>query len=366
MQSIFDSFNLCYGDTPITTDSAANVVAAFKITNETRLPCMAHRCNTVLETAWDETKRKYTSFEIFCNSVRDLRKFINQTSGIQDKLPATIKSNSGTRPWRSYFTVHDSINTFFETLTEILRARNEQNRLFYIDTLLLLDIVDFMRNFSLIFDHLEFSSCPTLQNVVPSYYKMVSYCEVTSNTQQKEILNTLKIETLKSLNDKYWTSITTLHWIASYLEPTFKCLTFIQDKKERDKRLNEIRKGLHVLAHDLMTNNDNNEEIVVTSVGYASSSSPPPKKCKNDPFADIRQHVSDKPHLPTTTLQVLTRELDRQIQLYSNMDLNDFLEYDNNPLYFWKHEQYRLPLLAKIARSIFVIQGKYLLYFECS
>ncbi|CAF1406608.1 unnamed protein product [Adineta steineri] len=48
LKIIFDLFGLSYGDTPITTDSGSNVVAAFKITDETRLPCMAHRCNSVL------------------------------------------------------------------------------------------------------------------------------------------------------------------------------------------------------------------------------------------------------------------------------------------------------------------------------
>jgi len=38
------------------------MIAAFKITDETRLPCMAHRCNTILETAWDETIKKTSRF----------------------------------------------------------------------------------------------------------------------------------------------------------------------------------------------------------------------------------------------------------------------------------------------------------------
>jgi hypothetical protein len=55
------------------------LVAAFKITDETRLPCMAHRCNSALEIAWDETIKTHKDFQIFCTCVKDLRKFINQT-----------------------------------------------------------------------------------------------------------------------------------------------------------------------------------------------------------------------------------------------------------------------------------------------
>ncbi|CAF4485935.1 unnamed protein product [Rotaria sp. Silwood2] len=359
LKIIFDSFNLSYGDTPITTDSGSNIVAAFKITDETRLPCMAHRCNTVLQIAWDETIKTHHDFEIFCNCIKDLRKFINQTSGIQDKLPKSIKCNSGTRPWRSYFTVHDSLNASFTTLTQILSARNEQHRIFYINTVLLLNIVDLMEQFSLIFDYLEFSNCPTLQNVVPSYYKMVSYCQIKVNTQEKQIINTLKSEILKALGDKYWSSITLLHWIATFLEPTFKSLTFVHDKKDRAKRYNEIQKGLHVLAGDVLTTSDDDQQILIPPTDPISSSSPPKKKHKNDPFVDVRQHVAANPSPSSskTTLESLNIELDRQLRLYNNMTLNNNSEYDNNPLLFWKQQQDHLSLLAKIARSIFAIQA---------
>ncbi|CAF0821624.1 unnamed protein product [Rotaria sordida] len=128
---IFNSFNLSYGDTPITTDSGSNIVAAFKITDETRLSCMAHRCNTVLETAWDETIKTHKDAEIFCSCVKDWRKFINQTSGIQDKLPKSIKCNSGTPLWRSYFKAHDSLSTSFTALTQILM--HEMNNIVFLN-----------------------------------------------------------------------------------------------------------------------------------------------------------------------------------------------------------------------------------------
>ncbi len=354
---------MSYGDTPITTDSGSNIVAAFKITDETRLPCLAHRSSTVLEIAWDETIKKHQDFEIFCNCVKDLRKFINQTSGIKDKLPKTIKGNSGTRPWRSYFLVHDSLNASFETLSQILRARNEQHRIFYIDTVLLLDIVDLMAQFTPIFDCLEFSNCLTLQNVVPSYYKMASYCQIKVNSEQKQIINTLKSKILIVLDDKYWSSITTLHRIATYLEPTFKSLAFVDGKKEREKRFNEIRKGLHVLAGDILTTSDDVQQILVNPTSSITSSSPPQKKHKHDPFSDIRQRVTANQYLSSSnkTLLSLNSELDQQLHYYNNMTINNDLEYDNNPLSFWKQQHNNLPLLAKIARSVFAIQGKMLI-----
>ncbi|CAF3749487.1 unnamed protein product, partial [Adineta steineri] len=288
-----------------------------------------------------------------------LRKYICQTGGIQDKLPKSIKSNSGTRPWRSYFKVHDSLNASFTTLNQILSARNEQHRIYYINLVLLVDIVNLMEKFSLIFDHLEFSNCPTLQNVVPSYYKMISYCQINAALHDKQIINTLKCEILNTLNDKYWSSITMLHWIGTYLEPTFKSLTFINDKKQRAMRFKEIQNGLHVLANDILSNYDDNQQILATSTDPVSLSSPPQKKLKNDPFADIRQQAPANSSSTSlkTTLELLNIELDGQLRLYNNMTLNDNFEYDNNPLLFWKQQHNHLPLLAKIARSVFVIQA---------
>ncbi len=65
IKSIFESFNLSFGDTPIVTDQGSNMVAAFNITQETRLPCMAHRCNTTLETAWTRANAKNSTFAAF-------------------------------------------------------------------------------------------------------------------------------------------------------------------------------------------------------------------------------------------------------------------------------------------------------------
>ena len=106
-----------------------------------------------------------------------------------------------------------------------------------------------------------------------------------------------------------------------------------------------------------MVVDDDDQQILVTSTDRVSSSSPPQKKHKNDPFADIRQQApANSSTSLKTTLELIKTELDGQLRSYNNMTLNDNFEYDNNPLLFWKQQHNHLPLLAKIARSIFVIQ----------
>jgi hypothetical protein len=106
IESLFNEFDLVIGDTPITTDEGSNIKASLK--DEIRLPCMAHRCSTALEMAWEATAKVCLEFNQMINSISDLRSFIARRGGIQEFLPKTIKKNSATRSWRSYYTVNDS------------------------------------------------------------------------------------------------------------------------------------------------------------------------------------------------------------------------------------------------------------------
>jgi hypothetical protein len=69
---------------------------------------MAHRCSTTLECAWENTKELSPGFKLFTDSVSELRSFVARVGGLQAKLPKTIKKTSATRPWRSYYIVHES------------------------------------------------------------------------------------------------------------------------------------------------------------------------------------------------------------------------------------------------------------------
>jgi hypothetical protein len=213
IEQIFQSFGLSFGDTPVVTDQGVNMVAAFKLTDEPHFPCMAHRSNTTIKTALNRLYKKKTQFATFNTAVKDIRKYIQQSGGIRANLEKAIKSASGTRPWRSYFNVHDSLHASYEQLLNILRNRNEQHFLFQIDPVFLGSIGDLMKPFSLIFHSLEFVDMPTLQNVVPIYYMMKTY--VQPNRNDSSIIGELKIELLNSLEEKYAPPITELHWVAS-------------------------------------------------------------------------------------------------------------------------------------------------------
>jgi hypothetical protein len=124
--------------------------------------------------------------------------------------------------------MHDSLNTSIEQLNIILRERQEQHRLFNIDPVLLKEVVKLMSPFSMIFDKLEMANIPTLQNVVPSYYRMMS--DVRADTNDHKIIDELKTEIRSCLDEKYLSSILQIHWVATYLDPSFKSFFFVSDR----------------------------------------------------------------------------------------------------------------------------------------
>ena len=66
---------------------------------------------------------------------------------------------------------------------------------------------------------------PTLQLVAPSYYLLMK--KFTPTVRESRVMNTFKKNLQKYMDDKFWTSIKALHWMATFLDPTFKLLEFI-------------------------------------------------------------------------------------------------------------------------------------------
>ncbi|CAF2526784.1 unnamed protein product [Rotaria sp. Silwood2] len=78
---------------------------------------------------------------------------------------------------------------------------------------------------------------------------MLEYC-IIDDKRKNSIVNLLKAEIAKGLVDKYWTSTTQLHWIATYLDPTFKDLLFVTDPLFLEEQKKSIEEGSHILAND--------------------------------------------------------------------------------------------------------------------
>ncbi|CAF1313627.1 unnamed protein product [Rotaria sordida] len=85
-------------------------------------------------------------------------------------------------------------------------------------------------------------------------------------------------EIAKELVDKYWTSTTQLHWIATYLDPLFKDSFFVTEPLILEKQKKLIKEGIHILANDYK-----NAILPTPSLSISHETiSPPTKKKKED------------------------------------------------------------------------------------
>jgi hypothetical protein len=337
IHSIMTQFDLPIGDTPITTDAGANIVAA--LGNETRYQCMAHRLSTVLGDAWSRAIKGDKSLCALDNAVRDVSSLIHRSDAKFDDLPLSLKSSSATRPWRSFYEVHNSFYTSYDQLREILERRNMEHRLVPVSPMLLKNVVEFFKPFNAIFDHLEMARIPTIQNVIPSYYLLVNMLSQEAENKHPAIL-LLERGVLDGLEKKYWPSTTVMHQLATVLDPTFRNLAFIEDDSFRRQVIRDVREAVRTMAPYLKTKIEN------------PCSPPAAKKTKNDPFLMLRGQSSaaSKPASNTSVEEAVVKEYDEYLGI-------EIIDAPTNPLTFWRVQLITFPLLSQLARKVYVIQA---------
>jgi len=83
-----------------------------------------------------------------------------------------------------------------------------------------------------IFEALEKTTEPTLHLVAPSYYLLQGKLQRVPAESQTTSLFRAKLR--KYMDEKFWSSIKAFHWMASFLDPTFKSFQFIPQTKRED------------------------------------------------------------------------------------------------------------------------------------
>jgi len=96
------------------------------------------------------------------------------------------------------------------------------------------EMMDLTKSVKEVFEDLEKNREPTLQLVAPSYYLLQRKLQAVPGECRSITLFRAKLR--KYLDDKYWTSIKAIHWIACFLDPTFKSLNFVPQTKRDDAK----------------------------------------------------------------------------------------------------------------------------------
>lgn len=223
VDEILSQYGLPVNDTPVTTDHGSNIVAALK--NSVRLDCLCHRLHTVLETAWRDTRHNEPDASAYESAISELCRFVKQSTGLQEQLPMSLKHGGNTRPWVSLFRRAESVEKSYEALVTVLEGKERLDLIASVNRSLNRDMIEITRSVKEIFESLEKVEEPTLQLVAPSYYLLMK--KFTPTVRESRVMNTFKKNLQKYMDDKFWTSIKALHWMATFLDPTFKLLEFI-------------------------------------------------------------------------------------------------------------------------------------------
>jgi hypothetical protein len=230
VNEILMDYGLPVDNTPVTTDRGSNVVAALKDT--IRLDCMCHRLHTVLECAWRETKAHDPDAEAYEIGISELCRYVKQATGIQEQLPQSLKHGGDTRPWVSMYRRAEALEASFEVLVKILTERNKLEMISKVSRSLNREIMQITKAIMDVFKSLEATNSATLQLVAPSYYLLVR--KLKPSLRESNVVKTFREYLMRYLDEKYWNSITAFHWMATFLDPSFKQFEFLPQTTDDD------------------------------------------------------------------------------------------------------------------------------------
>ena len=312
-----------------------------------RLNCICHRLHTVFTDAYKETQRQVPEVKKYEEAAATLCKYVKQATGIQETLPVSIKHGGTTHPWTSIYRSAHSIHESYTKLSEKLTERVKLPLLAAVDKELNEQIRDVTKVFNGVFENLQYNTRPTINLVIPSYYKLSAMA--THEDQDSLEIATLKQNIHSLLDERLYSSITQFHWIATIFDPGFKSLSFLPDSTPADRKfkrdlLKDLPGWLEILAQ---TNSGTIQSTspVPESIAEAETEEPPQKNRKSF-FGSMRNNVQ-----PVMRIGDATLNLQQEYDMYINGGVAS--DYDEeNLLTYWATVQHRFPLLGKLARHV--------------
>lgn len=93
-------------------------------------------------------------------------------------------------------------------------------------------MLELTKSITEVFESLEKVSQPTLHLVAPSYYLLAR--KFKPQVKDSRAMHMFRRCLMKYLDEKFWTSIIAFHWMATFLDPSFKHFAFIPQTNAND------------------------------------------------------------------------------------------------------------------------------------
>ena len=348
-----------------TTDNGSgNTGAEGMKTIVSRIACADHRISTILTDVLNKKQRsihgrttsvyvygdQISSITTLIDGVKSVVQYFNQAN-LQKKVKVSLKSENSTR-WSSLLTSLSSVLISFNDIQTVVRENNPAKEciMLCLDEPLLQALVDFLGPFKMATKTLEASKTPTIHMVYRTYVGLLRHCQV--NTNDKPDMANLRRIVKTLLKEKF--TMNEYHIMGAFLDPQ-------QTKKLRASMNNKLGT---VVAQDLWNFAiDENLKDLLTQFQTMQDLDAPSKDDHEEPNKErIRAVVCG--HKKRKSVFDDSDEEDDYTIVQTKSEIEKFVELaltvppkfkDFDILMWWKMNQARFPLLAKVARSILCI-----------
>jgi len=362
LDQILDDAGLDTEHTPCTTDKGSNMVAATK--SKCHVNCACHRLSTSINTAWEASCAEIEELKELDDCSNSLVKFVKKSGGIQYNLPATLKSGGKTRPWRGLINKFRSISKSYEALKPLLREKRREDLVATVEKSLLDEVLHILEKAEEIFDILEYSFLPSLQFVLPAFYKLRNFwCEVSAaDTAASRVL---KRNLVVALDSKMWEDVTALHVASSYLDPSLKGFSFVRDAGERrnlSKQAEELVRHNAMIVAKMYVYPDSDEledGDIEALEDDEEERQEVAKRTKHDPLAEFRNASTGSGSSKKKSSNMMA-EVDEELRRYHSIsDVNlkqaHAVRSIFDPLLWWGEQRYSFPVLSILAKQFLVL-----------
>lgn len=202
---------------------------------------------------------------------------------------------------------------------------------------------------------MEQSKEPALQLVAPSYYLLQKKLDASITPRETSAAGVFRAKLKKYLDEKYWSSIKALHWMATFLDPSFKTMAFLPQIKAADVSFkrnllgdldNWILAEMRTVAHNSATTASDQTLDNVVAENAPVCKAP---KLDADPFADMRDGAA-----PNVGQQNSDQSAGDELAKYKASRIS---ATNKNPLIFWRDCAGEYPLLSQTARRVYCISA---------
>ena len=169
-------------------------------------------------------------------------------------------------------------------------------------------------------------------------------------------ISKLKDNIIELLGERFFTSITQLHWIATFLDPSFKSFSFLPNSTPADRKFKrDLLKDLPgwLATLDQATSGATHESLPAAVSSFEISETEieePPKKKTKSFFASMRDNSQPSKHTQDTALS-----LQEEYEMYLTGEATS--DYDeDNPLTYWATVHRRLPILGNWFAKSYVVR----------